>query len=600
MENFDYYINIKCMKAYCFYTPSHSVFYKDWFKPSASKEFDIVPYEYPEQISKSSEYAKNGWRETQYNKTLYWKKAVEDNMGDIIICCDVDIQFLNKSKNYLVGALKDGDLAFQQNQKGGKICSGFFVCRCSLVTQNFFEIVARRLKKIMHIDGGGEQYEMQKLIEEPWYKDKINLVKLSHDRIWTPGKNYENFAELNIPEEIMVHHANWTEGKDNKLDQLEYVKSIFVQRNSPWKRFEPKTFKRKGESPSSVGPKIAICSSSLLRDFDVSSCSFLHRIIKTLPNKPDYIGHFPTQSKTRKNNAILETIKSYCNQFHIKFEKDPPIEDSHLEMTTNMCPTCAQRNGIKGNMYQWISMKRCSELLADVEKANGYNYDWVIWLRPDMYFFNSLENILNLDNKYFYTPAHDNHLHGMHDRFCLSNSRNMQERMHIHDYFTKDWYNKCSEDESKLTWNPYRELYVWNPELCLRQYIRDELRLKVRKLNLCSGKIRHRFFATVPFWYSIYGTDRTGYTCKEDIVNHEVLNRINAFDHYKMYEGSPWHAVNVLEDTIMFSHPERHIISHDKDVPLEIKLQSQDSSEKKGLLNRIVHKIDEKILQNTK
>ena len=69
------------MKLFCFYTPSHSHFFKDWLKPSAKGEYDIVPYEYPDQISPTAKYSMKGWRETQYNKTLYWKKAVEDNMG---------------------------------------------------------------------------------------------------------------------------------------------------------------------------------------------------------------------------------------------------------------------------------------------------------------------------------------------------------------------------------------------------------------------------------------------------------------------------------------------------------------------------------------
>jgi hypothetical protein len=580
------------MKLFCFYTPSHSHFFKDWFKPSAEGEYDIVPYEYPDQISPTAKYSMKGWRETQYNKTLYWKKAVEDNMGDIIICADVDIQFLKKSKDHLVASLKDADIAFQQNQKGGKICSGFFVCRCSLVTQNFFEIVAKRLNKIMHIDGGGEQYEMQKLLEESWYGNKINVVKLSHDRIWTPGQNYEDHSELDIPEDIMVHHANWAEGKDAKLEQLEYVKSVFVQKNSPWKRV-------KNRNPSLAmskdGPKIAICSSSLLRDYDVSATSLIERVIKTLPVKPDFIGHFPTQSKNRKNINTLNKIKDHCDKFVVKFDPDPPLDETHLAMTEGMT---VQRHGIEGNLLQWTSMRSCAELLAETERKNGYKYDWVIWTRPDIYFYNSLENILNLDSKNFYVPAHDNHLQGLYDRFCLGSSDQMQERMHIYEYFTQKWYKECHNNKRKLTWNPYREKHTWNPELCLNRYLYKELKFKVKKLNICSGKIRHRFFATAPFWYSIYGTERTGYSCKDDIVNQEVLNRINALTHYKMYEGSPWHAVNVLEDTIMFDHPDKIKLSSEYDIPLEIKLQAENKVEKKGFLNKILHKIDEKILRD--
>jgi hypothetical protein len=65
-----------------------------------------------------------------------------------------------------------------------------------------------------------------------------------------------------------------------------------------------------------------------------------------------------------------------------------------------------------------------------------------------------------------------------------------------------------------------------------------------------------------------------------------------------MYEGSPWHAVNVLEDTIMFDHPDKIKLSSEYDIPLEIKLQAENKVEKKGFLNKILHKIDEKILRD--
>ena len=94
-------------------------------------------------------------------------------------------------------------------------------------------------------------------------------------------------------------------------------------------------------------------------------------------------------------------------------------------------------------------------------------------------------------------PAHDNHLHGLYDRFCMGNSDHMIERMNIYDYFTKKWYNETHDKEKLLTWNPYREAYVWNPELCLKHYIK-ELKFKNKKLNICSGKLRERFLLEFP------------------------------------------------------------------------------------------------------
>lgn len=572
------------MKLYCFFTPSHEVFYKEWLLPSASREYEVIPIKHKEQISKSSEYAKSGWRETQYNKVLAWKKAVEQNMGEVIICCDVDIQFIGDSKTFFEHIIADKDIAFQQNFRGGPICSGFFVCRCSLKTQNFFEIIANRLKKIMHEDGGGEQYEMQQLLSEKWYE--LNVLKLSYDKVWCPGMEYKSLKDLNVPKDMLVHHANWTEGLENKVEQLEYIKSNTIQTNTPYPEttFESLSLP---ENKSKV-PKIAFCTSSLLREFDVSSMSWIHRILKTLPCKPDFIGHFPKQSKTRKNLKILEDLKEHFDKFVVKFEEDPIIDKKYLEMHENMS---SQRNGHKGNLYQWISMKKCALLAENVQASNEVKYDWVIWSRPDIFFFNSLENILSLDNKFLYFPSHDNHLLGLYDRFCMGPPEYMFKRMVIFDYFIKTWYEKFHDDESKLTWSPYREKYLWNPEIVLKDYIRDELKIPEKKLNLCSGKLRERFFARVPFWYSIYGTSRTGYECADDIVNHEVVNKIKRFTPYKVFEDSPWHAVNVLEDTIMLNHPDR-VKNGISDTPIEIK----NKEEKKSFIQKLLHKVNEKTL----
>jgi len=220
----------------------------------------------------------------------------------------------------------------------------------------------------------------------------------------------------------------------------------------------------------------------------------------------------------------------------------------------------------------------------------------VIWSRPDLHFFNTLDNILNLDNKFMYFPAHDNHLQGLYDRFCMGNSDNMLERMNIYNYFTKKWYNETHNNKKLLTWNKYREAYVWNPELCLKHYIKKELKFKNKKLNICSGKLRERFFARVPFWYSIYGTERTGFKCEDDLVNYEVLNKLNYFTPYKVFQDSPWYAVNVLEDTVLWNHPSRLSNLYGNE-PIESVMNNFSAPKKEGFLKKILNKMEEKSLR---
>ena len=95
----------------------------------------------------------------------------------------------------------------------------------------------------------------------------------------------------------------------------------------------------------------------------------------------------------------------------------------------------SQRNGHKGNS---LSMKKCALLAENVQASNEVKQDWVIWSRPDIFFFNFLENILEIDNKFLYFPSHDNHLLGLYDRFCMG--PRIQFTMLIFDYFSQTWY----------------------------------------------------------------------------------------------------------------------------------------------------------------
>ena len=68
---------MKKPKLFCFYTPSHKAFFDNFLKPSAEKEYEINEVFFEKQLSDSGEYRLEGWRETQYNKVLAWKNAVE-------------------------------------------------------------------------------------------------------------------------------------------------------------------------------------------------------------------------------------------------------------------------------------------------------------------------------------------------------------------------------------------------------------------------------------------------------------------------------------------------------------------------------------------
>ena len=269
-----------------------------------------------------------------------------------------------------------------------------------------------------------------------------------------------------------------------------------------------------------------ICMSSLLRYFDVSISSFIDRVVKKLPHRPDFIGHFPSQSKTYDNLKVIEQLSKYVNVRGIEFEDDPPKESFAPEkFVGNINPF--QRHGMVGNFFQWNNMKKCSLMKDELEKNEG-KYDVVIWSRPDLFFYNDIEDLSKLEDR-FWLIGHDNHLCGLNDRFCLGNSEEMKQRLNILDYFVNEWYPKHSNDKVILfkgrQGKQKNKSPQWNPEIVLRTYIRSKLGLHTGKLSLCFGKLRSSTLASTPYWFKQHGTDYTGYECVEDKFNQYVFNK---------------------------------------------------------------------------
>lgn len=215
---------------YTFYTPSHKLLFDKYLYPSATRNgFEVTALAYSKQMCSMAQFAEDGWRDTQLKKVEYYINVFRANLEHIIIVgSDSDVQILKPCSLQLLDFLKDDDISFQENLDG-KICSGFFVARCNKNVIDFFEKVRSSLSGEIVISsiGGGEQYEMWKLIESGNHNASIG--KLPTDEIWNPRLNYKNLNELDIPNNIMVHHANWNAGLDSKIKQLDYVRDMISE-----------------------------------------------------------------------------------------------------------------------------------------------------------------------------------------------------------------------------------------------------------------------------------------------------------------------------------------------------------------------------------
>ncbi|MBR07549.1 MAG: hypothetical protein CMP48_07670 [Rickettsiales bacterium] len=231
--------------------------------------------------------------------------------------------------------------------------------------------------------------------------------------------------------------------------------------------------------------RVLVCLSSLPRHFDVFVQSFQEKVLSQIPYTIDLVAHFPTEP----DGEALKSIISLVDKHLVKVEADPTFT-WELDYQVNLIGN----QGIKGNLLQWHSMASCGRLKKQMEEKNGQPYDWVIWSRPDLFFFNELKFDFSKASYGLFVPPIDGH-GGLNDRFCIGSSEVIDERLDILKYFLKVWYPSYHNDRKYLKrkgkiWARYS---CWNPEMVFKQLLLDK-GVSYHFLDFILGKIRRRAF----------------------------------------------------------------------------------------------------------
>ena len=264
--------------------------------------------------------------------------------------------------------------------------------------------------------------------------------------------------------------------------------------------------------------RILVCLSSLPRNFEYFVESFQNHVLNHIGHSVDIVGHFPEQPD---KNALNELLSQVDNQL-VKIEADPTFT---WELSYN--ENLIGNQGIEGNLLQWHSMISCNELKKQLEEKVGQPYDWVIWSRPDICFFNDLFIDFNQSSEHIYLPPIDNH-EGLYDRFCYGGSQVMDARMDILSYFLEEWYPNYHNDPKYLKrkgkiWARYS---CWNPEMVFKQLLLDR-GINYRYIDLVTGKFRQKHnqegmlktYVSLPFF-------DVKHDCQEVKLIHKKLKKV--------------------------------------------------------------------------
>lgn len=223
------------MRLYTFYTPSHQRLKDEWFFPSLKDDYEVIVDFYPQECP-TAHFNDPGWMKTMTRKIDLIIRAIRENPGRIFIHSDIDVQFLRPTQSILLDLMEDKDALFQKDFPGprGALCAGFFVAKGKEEFLRLWLDIKRMCQKFPELT---DQDALNSLLRDT-RSYKIDWAYLP-DSFFTPGNLPSNRGkgiwkpgcDFVIPEDVLMHHANWTEGVEHKLAQCQYVRRQFDKLN---------------------------------------------------------------------------------------------------------------------------------------------------------------------------------------------------------------------------------------------------------------------------------------------------------------------------------------------------------------------------------
>ena len=216
------------IKLYAMYTPSHTVLVEEWFLPSLKDDYEVI-IDFHKQECPTGSFMQEGWTKTTIRKIDLLIRAVYENWGKIFIYSDVDIQFFRSTKDIILNLIKDKDLVIQRDSSDRSVCSGFFACRANEKTLKLWQRIRKYMQSNLRIS---DQPSLNRFIRitNP-YNVVWNYLPVEFFGGGTlTGKGWKIGDKLQVPQNIILHHANFTVGIENKIAQLQYVRGVVASR----------------------------------------------------------------------------------------------------------------------------------------------------------------------------------------------------------------------------------------------------------------------------------------------------------------------------------------------------------------------------------
>ena len=233
--------NNPLLPLYTFRSELHNKLFTDFFEPSTSGWGDKLHVKTLDQsICPSGEFLREGWGDMMLKKIDLLEEACLETMWsleddrDIFIYSDVDVQLFDTPETIcseLLKELGDYDIACQ-NDTCGAYCAGFMVIRANDVTLNLF----RQMRNHFVRDDQTTLNHLIGLVNAKKLSNRFFTIAMANgEQVWD-GK-----ADFELPDNLLMHHANWVVGVDEKYRLMEIVNRKGMEKEiaSITERFRP-------------------------------------------------------------------------------------------------------------------------------------------------------------------------------------------------------------------------------------------------------------------------------------------------------------------------------------------------------------------------
>ena len=232
------------IKVYTLFTESHKKLFTDYFLSTFPfrKEIELIVL-YRDQKCATGAFESEGFKDTVKYKIECFVDGLNACKDDeIFMFIDPDIQFFGDFYTDIINAIQNFDAVFQNDVFGGAN-TGFFADKSYKKTKGFFKTLLGNfdINEFKH-DQDLTNYLLQNkrsyptidinwtfLPETYWTYGHIaakqNTKTGKYNGAWTQQSD-----DFEIPKNIKIHHANWTEGVNNKIKLLDIVKQKYDNR----------------------------------------------------------------------------------------------------------------------------------------------------------------------------------------------------------------------------------------------------------------------------------------------------------------------------------------------------------------------------------